>query len=260
MKAFEDLVEIVARLRGPGGCPWDQAQTTESLRRFVIEEAYEVVDAIDRRDPEDLKRELGDVTFQVLLLSSIAHDEGWFSLEDVLTAIQAKMVRRHPHVFDPEHGPVDAPIGNAAWERLKRSGRPAGASILDGVPAAMPALLRARRVSDKAAAVGFDWPGREAVREKVDEELEELDQALAVDDEGCMVEEYGDLLFTLVNLGRHLPEGAEAALQRATRKFERRFRELEATIVAEGGSIHDMSAETLEARWLAVKAAEEGAS
>ncbi len=254
MNAFDDLVKIVARLRAPDGCPWDRAQTPESLSPYLIEEAYEVVDAIDRQDREALKKELGDVAFLVVLISRIAEEAHWFELPDVLQGITEKMIRRHPHVFDPDFdAESEEATGIGAWERRKARERPPDESVLQGIPRGMPALLRAHRVSDKAAAVGFDWPDRASVREKVAEELQELDEALAEDESAHMTEEYGDLLFTLVNLGRHLPVGAEEALRAATAKFEARFRRLEASIRAEGGSIRDIDAHELEARWQALK-------
>ena len=251
---FEQLVRIVARLRGPGGCPWDQAQTPRSFRPYLIEEAYEVVDAIDRAQPAELKKELGDLLFQIVILAQMAEEDGAFDMDDVARGISEKMIRRHPHVFDPGFDPEkENPSGIAAWERRKARERPADASALDGVPTAMPALLRAHRVSDKAAGVGFDWPDRASVRAKVGEELQELDEALAAGDEAHILEEYGDLLFALVNLGRKLPVGAEDALRAATLKFEGRFRRLEAAITAEGGSIHDTPLDEPEARWQAAK-------
>jgi len=257
--AFEQLVSIVLRLRGEGGCPWDRAQTPASMRPYVIEEAYEVVDAIDRGDDAELRKELGDVLFQIVLLSRMAEERGVFSLEDVVTTIADKMIDRHPHVFgeaasDPEARARATGIG--AWEARKARER-RGGSVLDGVPLAMPALLRAAKVSNKAAGVGFDWPDRDGVRAKVDEELAELDEALARGDESAVAEEFGDLLFTLVNLGRHLPTGAEDALRRATAKFERRFRAVEASFAADGESIHDADLATLEARWAKSKLSED---
>ncbi len=256
MDAFRQLVSIVSRLRGEDGCPWDRAQTPQTMQPYVIEEAYEVVDAIDRADDADLRKELGDVLFQIVLLSTMAEERGVFSLEGVIEGICEKMIRRHPHVFgeaasDP--AAKAAAVGIGAWEARKAEERPPGASVLDGVPLALPALIRAKKVSTKAAGVGFDWPDRAAVRAKVDEELGELDEALARGDEDSIAEEFGDLLFSLVNLGRHLPVGAEDALRRATTKFEGRFRAVEARLAAEGTPIHDADLDTLEAHWAAVK-------
>lgn len=226
------------------------------MRPYVIEEAYEVVDAIDRTDDADLRKELGDVLFQVVLLSAMAEERGVFSVEDVVRGICEKMVTRHPHVFgEAAHDPEarEKAVGIGAWEARKAKERSPDASALDGVPRAMPALLRAHKVSNKAAGVGFDWPDRDAVRAKVSEELAELDDALARGDEEDVAEEFGDLLFSLVNLGRHLPVGAEDALRRATTKFERRFRAVEDRLRADGLTPHDASMETLEAHWAAVK-------
>ena len=249
MEALDELVAIVARLRGEGGCPWDRAQTFETLRPYVVEEAYEVVDAIDRGDPDAVRRELGDALFQVVLLARIAADEGSFTIDDVARAASDKMVRRHPHVFDPSADRAEGAGGMAAWEGHKARERGEGTSALDGVPSALPALLRAHRVSEKAASVGFDWPDAAGVRAKVGEELAELDAAIASGDANAIGEELGDLLFALVNLGRHLPVAAEDALRMATAKFETRFRRMEADIRTGGGTVAGMGAEALDAAW-----------
>jgi nucleoside triphosphate diphosphatase len=250
--SFDELVAVVARLRSEQGCPWDRAQTWESLRPYVLEEAYEVVEAIDRGAPGEVRKELGDVLFQVVLLARIAEEDGQFTVDDVAERIVRKMVDRHPHVFDPGHvaGRDEGSIG--AWEARKARERETG-SALDGVPDALPALVRAHRVSEKAATVGFDWPDAAAVRSKVDEELRELDQALESGDAAAIGEELGDLLFALVNLGRHLPVSAEDALRKATRKFEGRFRALEERVAAAGHTVHDLDLAALEAHWQAVK-------
>ncbi|MEM6930534.1 MAG: nucleoside triphosphate pyrophosphohydrolase [Myxococcota bacterium] len=249
-------MSIVLRLRGENGCPWDRAQTPKTMRPYVIEEAYEVVDAIDREDDADLRKELGDVLFQIVLLSTMAEERAVFTLEDVVRGISEKMVSRHPHVFgeaaaDPEARA--AAVGIGAWEARKARERSAEASVLDGVPRALPALLRAHKVSDKAAGVGFDWPDRAGVRAKVTEELAELDEAIVSGDAEAIGEELGDLLFSLVNLGRHLPVGAEDALRQATLKFETRFRAVEASLRDDGVSIHDADLATLEAHWAQAK-------
>ncbi len=255
MSGFEKLVSIVAALRGEGGCPWDRAQTPESFRPYVLEEAYELVDAIDRADERDLRKELGDVLFQVVMLARMAQEAGQFGLDDVLDGINRKMIDRHPHVFDPGHVPGEDEGAVRAWEARKAKERGHRGSALDGVPGALPALLRAHRISEKAAVVGFDWPDTASVRRKVDEELGELDEAIAAGDEAAITEELGDLLFALVNLGRHLPVGAEESLRAATAKFEARFRRLEASLQAEGRSVHTEPADALEARWQALKGA-----
>ena len=258
MNAFDELVDIVARLRGEGGCPWDRAQTPATLRPYVLEEAYEVLDAIDRDDPSLLREELGDVLFQIVLLAQMHEERGTFHIEEVVTAIRQKMIDRHPHVFadgslEPKGGVDPAEVGLAAWERRKAEERGAEQSVLDGVPQALPALLRAHRVSEKAAATGFDWPDVRGVRAKLDEELSELDAAIATGGEEAIAEELGDVLFTLVNLGRHLPVGAETALRQATTKFEARFRQVEELCRERGIPLHDAGAERLEALWLEAK-------
>lgn len=253
MDRFDELVAIVARLRGEGGCPWDRAQTPTTLRPYVLEEAYEVLDAIDRDEPAELRRELGDLLFQIVLLARMCEESGHFTLDDVLADINAKMIRRHPHVFDPDHEHTGDEGDVTSWEARKARERDPSRSALDGVPLALPALLRAHRISEKAGRVGFDWPDAPSVRKKVDEELAELDEAMATGDPGAVTEEFGDLLFTLVNLGRHLPVGAEEALRAATAKFTRRFRALERSLADEGRNVHDTDAATLEARWQALK-------
>ncbi len=253
MDVVDELVAVVARLRGDAGCPWDRAQTPRSVRPYVLEEAYEVVEAIDRGGDE-LKKELGDLLFQVVLLARMTEEEGRFGLADVARAVTTKMIERHPHVFDPAHVAGADEGSVSAWEARKtKEGR---RSALDGVPDALPALLRAHRISEKAGAVGFDWPDLPSVRAKVGEELAELDAAIASGDPEHIGEELGDLLFAMVNLGRHLPVSAEDALRAATRKFEGRFRRVEARLAAEGRTVHEVSPDALEEHWRAVK--EEG--
>lgn len=252
MDVVDELVEVVRSLRGEGGCPWDRAQTPASLRPYVLEEAYEVVEAIDRGDDAELRKELGDLLFQVVLLARMAEEEGRFDLAGVVRAITDKMVSRHPHVFDPDHVAERDEGAVSAWEA--RKAREREGSALDGVPDALPALLRAHRISEKAGAVGFDWPDLASVRAKVAEELDELDRAVVDGDPEAIGEELGDLLFAVVNLGRHLPVPAEDALRTATRKFEARFREVEARVAREGRTVHEVPLDELEAHWQAAKA------
>lgn len=247
---LDELVAVVARLRGDAGCPWDRAQTPESVRPYVLEEAYEVVEAIDRGGDE-LRKELGDLLFQVVLLARMAEEAGRFDLQGVARAVTAKMIERHPHVFDPAHVPGADEGTVSAWEARKTKER--SGSALDGVPDALPALLRAHRISEKAGAVGFDWPDLPSVRAKVGEELAELDAAIATGDAAAIGEELGDLLFATVNLGRHLPVSAEDALRAATRKFEGRFRRVEARLAAAGRTVHEVPPDELEDHWRAVK-------
>jgi MazG family protein len=252
VSGLDDLIAVVARLRGDGGCPWDRAQTEGTLRPYLLEEAHEALEAIDRGDANALKEELGDLLFIVTLLARMAEERGEYGIADVASGIAAKMVARHPHVFDPAHVRTGDEGGIEAWEARKARARE-GRSALDGVPDALPALLRAHRIGEKASKVGFDWPDRSGVRKKVAEELQELDEALAGGDEAQITEEFGDLLFALANLGRFLPVSSEDALRMAIRKFEKRFRAVEEGARADGVALHDLGAEALEARWQRVK-------
>lgn len=252
MDSFDDLVAIVARLRSEGGCPWDRAQTERTLRPYLTEEAYEVLDAIDRGDDAELTKELGDLLFIVVMIARMAEERGAFAMADVARSVSSKMIDRHPHVFDVNYVAIGGGAGVHEWEHRKTLERLAG-SALDGVPDALPALLRAHRISEKASKVGFDWPDRSGVRMKLDEELAELDEALASGDEAAITEEFGDVLFSLVNLGRFLPAGAEDALRGATAKFERRFRAVEDGLRADGVAMNDVGLDELEARWQRVK-------
>jgi MazG family protein len=250
MKAWERLVDITRRLRAPGGCPWDREQTLLSLRTHLIEEAYEVLEAIDSGDRNHLREELGDLLFQILFQAQIASEEGAFDLEAVAAGIADKLVARHPHVFGD--GRVDS-AGEALqqWEALKdaeRRGRGDGKGVLSGVPAHLPALLKAHRLAEKAGQFGFDWKDSEEVLIKVDEEMSELLRARA-GEPGAVEEELGDLLFALASLARHLGVDSEAALQRANRKFTRRFEAVERRLRAQGRSWESMSDGELDALW-----------
>ena len=255
---FDTLLDIMARLRGPGGCPWDREQTPVSLKPFLIEEAYEVLDAIDGGEPRALAEELGDLLFQVVFHARLAEERGDFAMGDVLRALVDKMVSRHPHVFG------DAAVGTprealAQWEALKQreakaSGRPR--SIIDGVPRALPALLRAQRTQDKAARAHFDWPDAQAAWAKVEEEVQEAGAVLSEGHRERFQEELGDVLFSLVNVARLSSIDAEDALQRAIEKFRRRFTTMENDLIARGKSVTSVSSEELERSWEAVKAQE----
>lgn len=246
MESFDDLVAVVARLRAPDGCPWDRAQDPSSMRPYLVEEAYEVVEAIERDDPRELREELGDLLFQVVLLAQMASESGWFDMADVAGDIRDKMVRRHPHVFDPEHDEEDAGTV-AAWEARKaRERRATGRSMLDGLPSALPALIRAHRIGEKVAKVGFDWPDQQSVRAKVDEELGELDEALEAGDHDAVAAEYGDVLLAAANLGRFLGLGPEEALRESSARFERRFRHVERLADERDVLLHELDAEALD--------------
>jgi len=246
----------MARLRAPGGCPWDREQSSESLRAFVIEEAYEVVEAVDGGDRHDLAEELGDLLLQVVFLAELGREEGSFSIDEVTEAICAKLIRRHPHVFGDEE------VANTAellrnWERIKEEERAAKGEAakvakgrFDGIPVAMPALMRALQISERVVRLGFDWPNLDGVLSKVEEELHEL---AAATDPAEREMEFGDLLFTVVNAGRHLGLDAEQALRRSNAKFVDRFTALEQRASADGVDLHDLTAAAWEQRWQAVK-------
>lgn len=262
MSGIEELLAVMARLRDPeGGCPWDLEQDFRSIAPYTIEEAYEVADAIERDDIAGLREELGDLLFQVVFHARMAEEQGAFDFATVARELAEKMRRRHPHVFGTT--PVaDAAAQTEAWEAHKareRAARDAGGA-LDGVPLNLPALARAQKLGRRAARAGFDWPDAAAVLDKLDEERNELAEAVAsrAGMPEAVEEELGDLLFTVVNLARHLGSDAESALRRANLKFERRFREVEARLAAEGGRLEDSDMQTLERLWRGVKESEAG--
>ncbi|HJN73391.1 MAG TPA: nucleoside triphosphate pyrophosphohydrolase [Myxococcota bacterium] len=252
MTPFDELRAIVERLRAPEGCPWDRAQTPRSLRPYLVEETYEVIDAIESGDPEELRKELGDLLFQVMLLSEMAHQAGHFSIDEVAAGIAEKMVRRHPHVFEEGHEEDDAGTV-AAWEARKARERGAGGSVLDGVPTALPALIRAHRVGEKVSRVGFDWSSAGGARDKVTEELAELDEAMSTGDAERIRAEYGDVLLAMASLGRLLDIGPEEALREANARFEQRFRGVEGRVHGSGRLMAELSPEELEEHWEQVK-------
>ena len=245
MSAVEDLVELVARLRRD--CPWDRAQTPASLRPYLLEEASELLDAIDSEEAERVREELGDLLFQIVLLARMYEENGAFGLQQVAEGIHRKMVERHPHIFA---GARASDGSLASWERQKAK---AGRSRIDGVPPGLPALVRAHRVAEKAAGVGFDWPDLAGVLGKVDEERAELAEALQNGDPAAVAHEYGDLLLALANLGRFIGVSGEDALRMANSRFERRFRGVEARAEAAGVEPADAGLDRLEAWWQDVK-------
>ena len=250
---FQRLVEIMATLRGPGGCPWDREQTRESLKPFLIEETYEVLEALDQRDRQKLQEELGDLLLQVIFHAQVASEREEFTITDVLETITEKLVRRHPHVFGDTRAETAKEVLHT-WERLKQEERGGvqKASALDGVPKSLPALLRAQRLQDKAARVGFDWGETAAVIQKVEEELTELKAAMGKGAE-AMEEEMGDLLFSLVNLARFLHLNAEETLRKCIEKFTRRFRHIEEAMARLGRSLEDATLEEMDALWQEAK-------
>ena len=259
---IRDLIDIMAALRSPdGGCAWDLKQTNASIAPYTIEEAYEVADAVERGDPEDLRDELGDLLLQVVFFARMAEEDGHFDFGGVVEAITAKLIRRHPHVFGDARD-LDPAAVVALWDEIKRAekrerGRlEVPGSALDGIPLALPALMRADKLARKAAAVGFTWPDAPSVLAKVDEELREVRDAVASGDEGAAAEEIGDLLFTVANLARRLEIDPEAALGAANRKFEHRFRAVEAGLAARGSSPAEATMDEMDALWTEAKAAE----
>jgi len=252
MGRLQELVGITRTLRAEGGCPWDRAQTPRTLRPLLLEEAYEVLDAIDAGDDRALLGELGDLLFTVVLLAQIQSDEGQFDLDDVAGSAVDKMIRRHPHVFsDADYEGVRGWEAIKAAERAERSDLPS--SVLDGVPSALPALLRAQRIGKKAASTGFDWPTVDGARAKLTEEIEELDEVLHGDQVARIEEELGDVLFSVVNIARHAGVSAEDCLRAATAKFEGRFRRLESTVRDSGADPSQLDGPTLEALWQQLK-------
>jgi MazG family protein len=256
---FERLLDIMHRLRGPAGCPWDREQTPTSLKPHLIEEAYEVLEAIESGEADPLREELGDLLLQVVFHAEIAAERGEFEIADVLARLIDKLVSRHPHVFGATS--VETPRqALAQWEAIKqREAEMHGRrrSVIDGVPRALPALLRAQRVQAKAARVNFDWPDARAAWTKVEEEVQEAAAALTEGDPERLQEELGDVLFSLVNVARLSAIDAEDALQRAIEKFRHRFTTMESELIARGKSIATVSSEELEQSWEAVKAQEQ---
>ena len=256
MSNINNLLEVMARLRDPdNGCPWDVQQDFSTIAPYTIEEAYEVADAIDRGDLEDLRDELGDLLLQVVFHSRMADEQGAFDFDDVAGAIADKMLRRHPHVFG-DADVTDADAQTHAWEEHKRREREAGgadAAVLDGISLGLPALMRGAKLGKRAARVGFDWPDVGGVRDKVAEELAELDEAMGAGDDAAIAEELGDLLFAVAQLARHLTVNPEEALRAANNKFTRRFAALERDLAEEGARWEEQSIDELEARWQAVK-------
>jgi tetrapyrrole methylase family protein / MazG family protein len=251
--SFQDLVDVVARLRGPDGCPWDREQTYVSLKRFVLEESYEVLEAIDSGDPDKLCDELGDLLLQVVLQAELGRADGYFDIRDVIAGLTDKLIRRHPHVFG------DVQVTDSAdvlvnWEALKRQERPERESVLDGVPTHLPALLKALEVSKRVVKVGFEWPTLEEVLAKLDEEVAELREALPRGNHRELESELGDILFTVVNVARHLKIDAEEALRTMVARFSDRFREVERLAKASGRSLDQMPLPEMEALWQQAKA------
>jgi len=244
-ESFEKLVGIMKKLRSPGGCDWDRAQTHESLKPYIIEEAYELLNAIESGNDEELKEELGDVLLQVVFHSQIASERGAFDISDVVETLCEKLIRRHPHVFGKSEG-----YSYKQWEDIKaKEKNKKSVSRIGDLNPALPALSMARRIQENASAVGFDWENIEGVFEKVHEELEELKSSLSEGNKNRISEELGDLLFSIVNLSRFLNIDPENALRKATERFWERFRKMEEMIEKDGLKFEDLSIEELDRYW-----------
>jgi tetrapyrrole methylase family protein / MazG family protein len=242
------IVGVMDRLRGDGGCPWDREQTHQSLRSYLLEETYELLEVLDAGDADAMREELGDLLFQVVFHGRVAEDAGRYHLGDIAAGIADKLIGRHPHVFQKGHSLDDPEAVADAWEAHKKreTGRD---SVLDGVPQALPALLRSQRIQEKAARVGFDWRTAQGPLDKLSEEIAELAVEVSEGNTARVAEELGDVLFSAVNLARHLTVDAEAALRGAAGRFELRFRRVEET----GGDLKALSIEELEALWQQAK-------
>ncbi len=248
---FDELVHIMARLRGENGCPWDREQTSESIKPYLVEETYEVLEAIDEQDPSKLREELGDLMLQIVFHARMAEEVGSFAIGDVLAAINQKLIRRHPHVF----GDVKAETAQEVlfnWEQIKQTERRKNQdqpSLLDGVPRELPALLRAHRLQEKASRVGFDWTEAQEVLRKVEEEFGELKAAMQGQSAERVEAELGDLLFALVNLSRFLAVNPEEALRKTIARFIARFRYIEEELARGGRSLREASLAEMDALW-----------
>ncbi len=262
---FRRFVKIMERLQAPDGCPWDRKQTHESLRPYMIEEAYEAVDAIDRGDMQELCEELGDVMLQVVFHAVMAERAGVFNIDDVCNAVSRKMVTRHPHVF----GEVEADTPEKVlknWEQIKQAERAAKRedeeaevpSSLSGIPAALPALLQAQRMQEKASRVGFDWDNTFQALDKIEEEVAELREAVKHGDKMHTREEFGDLMFAMADLGRLMHIDAEMATRNTCAKFKRRFEYVEREAAKQGRKLKDMTLKEMDVLWVECKAKERG--
>ena len=255
MNNFQKLVDIMTLLRSNYGCPWDKVQTSESIKPYLIEETYEVIEAIDEKDPVKMKEELGDLLLQVVFHAQIAKDRGEFDINDVIDKISDKMVSRHPHVFGDAKFETPEEV-TKQWQDRKREEGKLKDSALEGVPKELPSLLRAHRLQSRAAKVGFDWAKVEDVFGKLDEELEEFKEALEKKDKKEIEDELGDIFFVLVNISRFVGVNAEEALRKTISKFISRFRYIEMTAADEGRQLSDMTLEEMDALWNEAKKGE----
>jgi tetrapyrrole methylase family protein/MazG family protein len=245
---FQELLKIMEALRSEKGCPWDKEQTRESLKPFILEEAYELIEAIDENDPEKIKEELGDLLFQIVFQCQIAKEKNQFQISDVIEKIMKKMVARHPHVFgEADYKTTDEVLVH--WEEQKKLEGKLRESILDGVPVALPSLLRAHRLQDRVARAGFDWEKIEDVLEKLDEELKEFKEALETKKQDEIEDELGDIFFMLVNISRFINTNPEDALRKTISKFISRFRYIEMSAAERGKGLSEMTLNEMDRLW-----------
>ena len=245
---FQQLLNIMEKLRGDGGCPWDKEQTRESLKPFILEEAYELIEAIESGDPEKMKEELGDLLFQIVFQCQVAKERKEFEISDVIEKITKKMITRHPHVFGEAEYRTSAEV-IVQWEEQKKLEGKRRESILEGVPEALPSLLRAHRLQNRAASVGFDWDKVEDALKKLDEELKEFKKALETKEKNEIGEELGDILFMLVNVSRFIGVNPEDALRKTIAKFISRFRYIEMKAADNGRKLSDMTLSEMDKLW-----------
>lgn len=251
---FDDLIEVLKKLRAPGGCDWDRAQTSTSLIPYLLEETYEVIEAIEEKNTETLKEELGDLSLHIIFQAELAEEKGDFTIADALNGVSEKLIRRHPQVFGDKKN-SNLAGQNKSWEKVKQKEKKRK-NFLDGVPKNLPALTRARRIQEKASHVGFDWKEINPVWDKVHEEIDELKEAVANNDKDSIKDELGDVFFSLVNLGRFLDVSGEDALRMTISKFENRFAKVEEELKMRGSSMEDSNLDEMDEIWNDIKKGE----
>lgn len=251
---FDDLIEVLKKLRAPGGCDWDRAQTSTSLIPYLLEETYEVIEAIEENNTETLKEELGDLSLHIIFQAELAEEKGDFTIADALNGVSEKLIRRHPQVFGDKKN-SNLADQNKSWEKVKQKEKKRK-NFLDGVPKNLPALTRARRIQEKASHVGFDWKEINPVWDKVHEEIDELKEAVANNDKDSIKDELGDVFFSLVNLGRFLDVSGEDALRMTISKFENRFAKVEEELKMRGSSMEDSNLDEMDEIWNDIKKGE----
>jgi len=245
---FEELIKIVEKLRGPEGCPWDKEQTRESLKPFLIEELYELLDALDENNSEGIKEELGDMLFQIVLHCQLSKEQGLFDINDIIENITRKMIRRHPHVFGSKNFKTTKEV-MTWWEEHKKKEGKSKESVIEGIPKTLPALLKAQKIQHKASRVGFDWGKIEDIFKKLDEEINEFKYALDKKNQKEIEDELGDIFFVLVRISNFVGVNPEDALRKTTGKFIQRFRHIEMKASEQGKKLSDMTLEEMDALW-----------